>query len=464
METQAYRDIGAADGRQHRPRTVRRVVSAAVVLLALLTIGWVLPPGLHVSGQAAPNTPSSGGPVYNVLDYGAIPDDKLEDTQAIEQAIKDAAFTRGTVFVPAGEYVVGSLKLPSGVTIAGESGYRTRLVLKDSLGGDRDNPDLPNQTGLLMSRDFIGEGNYTTDVSIRDLALYGNSANQWGGGPLPRGTDSIHGVSMLAARGWVVQRVWAEDFDGDGFYIGGRDNGPGAANNRLEDCVSTRNIRNGLTIVAGEGNIIRGCKFYENQRGIIKSTPKFSPRMYKAGEVDLEPNNPARQTARWNVFEYNRIGPGPGDGFVIAGTADTSGNIIRNNVFIDVARYQFVIWSGGSDRNRIENNQFIATRPYSVVSHLVIGAAEQNCIIGNTFHGGSNRLNSAMILIRLQATDTAILNNELVANNVYGDGRNIVVLADAVDTYISQNELTGSSVDARGRVLKEKPGFCQGFS
>ncbi len=55
---------------------------------------------------------------FNVLDYGAVADGKTLCTSAIQEAI-DAAHNKGggSVVVPAGEFLSGSIVLKSGVTL-----------------------------------------------------------------------------------------------------------------------------------------------------------------------------------------------------------------------------------------------------------------------------------------------------------------------------------------------------------
>jgi hypothetical protein len=89
-------------------------------------IGASLAPGLlSAKGDAAEqsNTPagndkSLGARVYNVCDFGAKGDGTTLDTAAVQSAIDACAGDKGgTVLVPAGNFVVGSLELKSNVTL-----------------------------------------------------------------------------------------------------------------------------------------------------------------------------------------------------------------------------------------------------------------------------------------------------------------------------------------------------------
>ncbi len=84
--------------------------------------------------------------VKNVADYGATPDDGVDDRPAIQNAIDDAASAGGgAVFLPAGAYDItsrtqsdGALYLPSGVALRGEGSDRTTLQFDLSAFTDGD--------------------------------------------------------------------------------------------------------------------------------------------------------------------------------------------------------------------------------------------------------------------------------------------------------------------------------------
>lgn len=60
--------------------------------------------------------------VYNILDYGAVPDGVTLCTQAIQQAIDDCTQTGGQVLIPAGRFLSGTLRLRSYVDLHLEQG------------------------------------------------------------------------------------------------------------------------------------------------------------------------------------------------------------------------------------------------------------------------------------------------------------------------------------------------------
>jgi polygalacturonase len=77
-------------------------------------------PGLAVRGlAAAPRSPAAGlaGPAFDVRKAGARGDGRTRDTSAIQAAVEAAARTRGRVYFPPGEYLSGTVRLRSDVTL-----------------------------------------------------------------------------------------------------------------------------------------------------------------------------------------------------------------------------------------------------------------------------------------------------------------------------------------------------------
>ncbi|MGB4592316.1 MAG: cell wall-binding repeat-containing protein [Coriobacteriia bacterium] len=115
----------------------------------------------------------------SVVDYGATGNDTSDDTAAFQAAI-DAAVAGGTVTVPAGTYILGQIRVAKPLTIAGV-GATSIMKLRDAA----------NQTLVAI--------NYTNNVTVRDLAIDGNIANQTSGYP--------HGIQFSGTTDSIVTRV-----------------------------------------------------------------------------------------------------------------------------------------------------------------------------------------------------------------------------------------------------------------
>ncbi len=164
----------------------------------------------------------------NVRDYGAAGDGVTDDTAAFQAAV-DAAATgdAGVVVIPARTYMLGQLRMKTGVVLQG-SGHRT--VLKA----------LPGSTDHLL----VVDGDTVANTRVRQLILDGNVANQaaaidaihYDQGTQGAGTEnhvfedllvrnwSGNGVSLLLnANGTLLLRVVCLYCDGHGIYTSSPD-------------------------------------------------------------------------------------------------------------------------------------------------------------------------------------------------------------------------------------------------
>ncbi len=97
-------------------------------------------------GMGQPEKNKKG--MLNVLDFGAKGDGTTDDTAAIQKAMKAAAITNGSVFIPQGTYLCSELKVPAGIGIYGLPAWDYRkgmgTILKFKGGAAR---SLINLTG-----------------------------------------------------------------------------------------------------------------------------------------------------------------------------------------------------------------------------------------------------------------------------------------------------------------------------
>jgi polygalacturonase len=78
---------------------------------------------LHSFSAGAQVRTAQGGPVFNILDYGAKKDDSANTADAFRAAIAAAKKAGGgTVFVPAGHYVSGPIEMVSNLTLYFDAG------------------------------------------------------------------------------------------------------------------------------------------------------------------------------------------------------------------------------------------------------------------------------------------------------------------------------------------------------
>ena len=165
---------------------------------------YVQPAGKTTSGSAAPL------PSLNVKDYGATGDGSTDDTTAIQAAITAAALSPGTVFFPAGNYVVTGLTVPPGVRLQGVGGQQfgptflipntstvSRLVLKTA------------STSPIIAP-YDGGAHQSTSVQINDLMLDCNGVAQ----PAINLPDS----GSFFTRWWQINRTYVTGMSGSSGY------------------------------------------------------------------------------------------------------------------------------------------------------------------------------------------------------------------------------------------------------
>lgn len=410
--------------------------SSIFALLTAVSVAVVAVPTLRPNpATAAPaSSPASREATFDVRAFGAIGDGVADDTAAFQAAVDRAAPVRGVVKVPPGRYLVGSIYLPSHVTVAG-AGEESVLTL-------RVQPPLATKTSRVGRTPFAPGHMFlpkdmpkvasVEGVEIRDLVLLGNAERQNGGGPSPH-PAMIHGIAILGGKGWVVRGVRAEDFDGDGIYLGANtlfpgaidghdgkirfpggvapDTQPMAVGNRIENNVVRHNLRNGMMIAHGDGNILRDNLFEANQKGVVclplpgpdkvcgdrAAYPKYQPSAYESAELDLEPNRIKvvdGVTVLWqqvtgtlvegNVFrDAHRLGIQ-----IAKGRAEVSGNRFLRNTFVDNRDGAIALFVEGAHDNLFAENVFRwSTADMQRWVLRIHAGGDRNRVIGNRFEG-----------------------------------------------------------------------------
>ena len=109
------------------------------ILISLLAILWIGGFTKAYANQIKPATPSG---YYNVRDYGAKGDGHALDSPAINKAISAAAQKGGgTVYIPAGTYLSGSIEMKSNIRLYLEQ----RTVIQTVQDTSAYNPPEPNE-------------------------------------------------------------------------------------------------------------------------------------------------------------------------------------------------------------------------------------------------------------------------------------------------------------------------------
>ena len=154
---------------------------------------------------ALPLAASAAPASYNVTDYGAVPDGKTNDTSAMAKTVAACvAAGGGTVVVPAGHYLTGSIRLESNVTLDLESG--AELLYS---GDPADSPIVPSRwesTNAYTHAALIYANGAKNVAVVGRGTLNGQGQNWWWRSG--RGGDAAHSTQAKTA-----QAAWLKLYD-----------------------------------------------------------------------------------------------------------------------------------------------------------------------------------------------------------------------------------------------------------
>ena len=191
------------------------------VAAALAFGGFALPALAFV-----PPTRSRGTTVISVKDKGAYGDGVHDDTAAIQAAINSLPSTGGTVYIPAGTYLIDTTK---------------KINLRSLMLLDMDPNAILKAKTSSVKRAYILYISGKSDVEIaggqlvgeRDTHVYASgTTDEWN-----------HGMQIVQAKRVTVRDLRVSKCTGDGVCIGGYSNDV-----VIQNIVSTENRRQGLSI------------------------------------------------------------------------------------------------------------------------------------------------------------------------------------------------------------------------
>lgn len=137
---------------------IARVLSTILIFLYIIDEGY----GQNTKGQR-----------LNVRDFQATGDGMTDDTEAIQEAIRQAA-EGDTVFIPPGAYLVRSLGLKSGINIKGEGMLIQRIDGdKEAVSNEKQNSSSPLFRGHRISNVYLSINAQT----VYEAAYFSGSNN-----------------------------------------------------------------------------------------------------------------------------------------------------------------------------------------------------------------------------------------------------------------------------------------------
>ena len=197
---------------------------------------------------------------FDITSHGAAPNDSIDDTSAIEDALSACGKAGGgTVFIPAGTFILSRrgpespiLEVPSNTTIRGEG---AASILKFD-------PKVNDGNFWRMIGAPVATG--TTNVVIRDLHLDGSNSHPF----YDKGKTPEHNAGLWfynkkhVIENVAVLNVFAENFSGDCMAFSYNCRGI-----TVRDCTLRNFIRQGIQMGGSPGArdyLVTGCRDLEH--------------------------------------------------------------------------------------------------------------------------------------------------------------------------------------------------------
>jgi hypothetical protein len=377
--------------------------------------GVVFAPGVRMFAQAqAPNDNDHGLRSYNIRTYGAVGDGKTLDTQAVQRAI-DACYTDGggTVLVPAGTFVIGTVELKSHITL--------HIAAGGKMLGSGDGKQYHAIKDIPLHGDTtLGDGNWALffAVDAKNITVEGPGTidgqgvqfRSMHGAPAPSGLDgdrrpyhillyrcegvSIRNLSLLDCAYHSVRIIQSARINIDRVYIHNRVNG----NNDGFHFISTQHVMVSNCTVKAQDD---ACAMFGSCKYITITNCFFS--------------------TRWSVFRF-------GGGY--------AENIAISNCLLDEVYGCPIKFQGGAD-TRFENISFSNLLLKNVTGPISISLG------GADDAKGSAAVARNISFSHLYGTVTANVPSQLaesdMANSARPGERNSCIVLNAVHGALLEN-------------------------
>ena len=237
-------------------KTRRNTIRNLCLFIAMAFI--FLSPGLAIKVEAKVDV--------NARDYGAIPDDGVDDTEAINDAIAACSEAGG-----------GSVRMPSGTFhITASRAINEGICLKDNV-----KRLMTTGTILQVIPNDLDTYHVINVVCARNVDIVGGQIrgerNRHIGGEGEYGM----GIRVRDSHKVLIQNMDIRDNWGDGIYLGtinDYDDLPGSSKIRIKNCKISNNRRNNITIADATNVTIDGCTL-SNANGVAPESG-----------IDIEPN------------------------------------------------------------------------------------------------------------------------------------------------------------------------------
>jgi polygalacturonase len=289
--------------------SVRRTLfRKPLILAASLALSAVALPAAAASTVWWSATPKTviGPTRIDVRTKGALGNGVHNDTAAFQAAIDSLPSTGGTVYVPAGRYMIDTLK-------AIKMRSHTRLLMESAAELDAI-PNGANRYHVIKVWN-VNNVRIVGGRLVGDRAKHKGTTGEWG-----------YGINIQGSTNVVVKSVQLSDFWGDGMWIGATGWGTRLVRSdyvTLNHVVSSNNRRQGLSI--GPAHHVY----------VVNSTFKGTHGTLPEAGIDIEPQTqgPADTIRIENTVMSGNHGNGLELHANISGIVLTNSTMINNNGF-----------------------------------------------------------------------------------------------------------------------------------
>jgi polygalacturonase len=258
------------------PATAKRkfFTKPLMIAAASLTLSAVALPAAAANWWTTTPSLSIGSTTINVKNKGALGNGSHDDTAAFQAAVNALPSSGGTVYVPAGRYMINALK-----PIQMRSHTRLRLDPSAEL------MVIPNSAGRyhvvkvwnVNNVEIVG-GKMTGDRS-----RHKGTTGEWG-----------YGINISGASKVLVHNVTLSEFWGDGMWIGATGSGSRLSRSNyvtVNNVVSSHNRRQGLSIGPSQHVYIANSTFKNTQGTLPEAGLDIEPQTQgPADTIRLEKN------------------------------------------------------------------------------------------------------------------------------------------------------------------------------
>src|SRR5690349_6878677 len=253
-----------------KPATTKRGFSMKkplMIAIASLTLSAVALPAAATTWWDATPSISIGSTTINVKNKGALGNGTHNDTAAFQAAVNALPSSGGTVYVPAGRYMIDATK-----SIHLRSHTRLRLDPSAEL------VVIPNSA----SRYFLVRASNVNNVEIvggkmtGDRAKHKGTTGEWGFGIYVTGSSKV-----------FVHNVTVSEFWGDGLFVGGNGKYSNLVRSNyvtINNVTSSHNRRQGISIGPSQHVYIVNSTFKNTQGTLPQAGMDIEPQ--DQGPVD----------------------------------------------------------------------------------------------------------------------------------------------------------------------------------